>query len=144
MPRLLHHPRVRGVAARWGSNRSGFRGLRGVAARWGPDRSGARTGGSSACRQGNGSTHMFYLLMPSLAERQRLIAHLKANQIQAAFHYQPLHLSGMGRQLGGEDGDCPVTERVADTLLRLPFYNRLSEADLQRVVAAVREFRVAS
>jgi dTDP-4-amino-4,6-dideoxygalactose transaminase len=90
------------------------------------------------------SYHMFYLLMPSLAERQRLIAHLKANQIQAAFHYQPLHLSGMGRRLGGSDGDCPVTERVADTLLRLPFYNRLGDQDLERVVDAVREFRVAS
>jgi dTDP-4-amino-4,6-dideoxygalactose transaminase len=88
--------------------------------------------------------HMFYLLMPSLAERQRLIAHLKASQIQAAFHYQPLHLSGMGRKIGGAVGDCPVTERVADTLLRLPFYNRLSGADLERVVNAVREFRVAS
>jgi dTDP-4-amino-4,6-dideoxygalactose transaminase len=88
--------------------------------------------------------HMFYLLMPSLAERQRLIAHLKERQIQAAFHYQPLHLSGMGRRLGGSDGDCLVTERVADTLLRLPFYNRLGDHDIERVVDAVREFRVAS
>lgn len=88
--------------------------------------------------------HMFYLLMPNLAERQRLIAHLKERQIQAAFHYQPLHLSGMGRRLGGNEGDCPVTERVADTLLRLPFYNRLGDEDLERVVDAVREFRVAS
>jgi dTDP-4-amino-4,6-dideoxygalactose transaminase len=90
------------------------------------------------------SFHMFYLLMPNLADRQRLIEHLKANQIQSAFHYQPLHLSGMGRQLGGRDGDCPVTERVADTLLRLPFYNRMSASDLDRVVKAVTEFRVAS
>ena len=88
--------------------------------------------------------HMFYLLMPSLAERQRLIAHLKANHIQAAFHYQPLHLSAMGRRLGGGEGDCPVTEHVADTLLRLPFYNRLGDNDLDRVVNAVREFQVAS
>jgi dTDP-4-amino-4,6-dideoxygalactose transaminase len=88
--------------------------------------------------------HMFYLLVPNLVERQRLIAHLKARNIQAAFHYQPLHLSGMGRQLGGKDGDCPVTERVADTLLRLPLYNRLSDDDLARVVSAVRDFRVAS
>jgi len=43
--------------------------------------------------------HMFYLLMPNLAERQRLIAHLKERQIQAAFHYQPLHLSDVGRRL---------------------------------------------
>ena len=88
--------------------------------------------------------HMFYLLLPNLAERQRLIAHLKDQQIHAAFHYQPLHLSRMGRQFGGREGDCPVTERAADTLLRLPFYNRLGEEDLARVVRAVMEFRVAS
>ena len=88
--------------------------------------------------------HLFYLLMPSLADRSRFIEHLRAKQIQAAFHYQPLHLSGMGRRLGGGPGDCPVTERVADTLVRLPFYNRLGEQDLARIVRAVGEFRVES
>ena len=88
--------------------------------------------------------HMFYLLLPNLAERQRLIAHLKERQIQATFHYQPLHLSRMGRRFGGRKGDCPTTERVADTVLRLPFYNRLGEDDLARVVQAVTEFQVAA
>ena len=88
--------------------------------------------------------HMFYMLLPNLAERQQLIAHLKLRQIQAVFHYQPLHLSGMGRVMGGREGDCPVTERVADTLIRLPFYNRLSTGDLERIVDAVTTFRVAS
>jgi dTDP-4-amino-4,6-dideoxygalactose transaminase len=88
--------------------------------------------------------HMFYVVLPSLAERTRLIAHLRERQIQAAFHYQPLHLSTMGRMHGGAEGDCPVTERVADTLLRLPFYNRLTDEDLDRVIHAVQEFKVAS
>jgi dTDP-4-amino-4,6-dideoxygalactose transaminase len=88
--------------------------------------------------------HMFYMLLPNLAERQRFIAHLKPRQIQAVFHYQPLHLSGMGRVMGGQEGDCPVAERVADTLVRLPFYTRLSADDLERVVNAVTTFRVAS
>lgn len=84
--------------------------------------------------------HMFYLLMPSLEKRQALIAHLKASNIISVFHYLPLHLSQMGRQLGGKEGDCPVTEDVSDRLLRLPFYNDLTEADLARVVAAICEF----
>jgi dTDP-4-amino-4,6-dideoxygalactose transaminase len=88
--------------------------------------------------------HMFYMLLPNLAERQRLIAHLKDRQIQAVFHYQPLHLSTVGRRLGGVEGDCPVAERAADTLIRLPFFNRLEEGDLERVVKAIREFHVTS
>lgn len=85
--------------------------------------------------------HMFYILMPSLFLRQALIAHLKARNIFSVFHYLPLHLSDMGRQFGGQEGDCPVTEDVSDRLLRLPFYNDLTSSDQARVVAAIREFQ---
>jgi dTDP-4-amino-4,6-dideoxygalactose transaminase len=84
--------------------------------------------------------HMFYLILPSLKQRQALIAHLKSHSILSVFHYLPLHLSDMGRQFGGKPGDCPVTEQVSDRLLRLPFYNGLTEAEQTRVVAAIREF----
>jgi dTDP-4-amino-4,6-dideoxygalactose transaminase len=57
------------------------------------------------------------------------------------FHYQPLHLSEMGHQFGGVQGDCPVTESVSERLLRLPFYNGLDEADLTRVVHGIHSFR---
>ena len=86
--------------------------------------------------------HMYYLLLPSLAVRTALIAHLKARGIMAVFHYLPLHLSDMGRRFGGRPGDCPVTEDVSDRLLRLPFYNTLTGADQARVVEAVLEFCV--
>jgi len=84
--------------------------------------------------------HMFYVLLPSLEERQALIAHLKAQGILSVFHYLPLHLSEMGRRFGGKPGDCPVTEDISDRLLRLPFYNDLSESDQARVVEAVTKF----
>ncbi len=84
--------------------------------------------------------HMYYILLPSLEARARLIAHLKAQGILAVFHYLPLHLSDMGQQYGGKVGDCPVTERVSDCLLRLPFYNDLTEAEQMRVIEAIRAF----
>lgn len=84
--------------------------------------------------------HMFYLLLPSLAHRQALIAHLQARGILSVFHYLPLHLSDMGRRFGGKPGDCPVAEDVSDRLLRLPFYNDLSEEDQAFVVSAITEF----
>jgi len=84
--------------------------------------------------------HMFYMLMPSFKARQTLIAHLKAREIVSVFHYLPLHLSEMGRRWGGKEGDCPVTERMSDCVIRLPFYNGLNEADQEQVVAAVNKF----
>jgi dTDP-4-amino-4,6-dideoxygalactose transaminase len=85
--------------------------------------------------------HMYYLLLPSFDDRQRMIAHLKARNIISVFHYPPLHLSEMGRKFGGTPSDCPVTEDVSDRLLRLPFYNDLTETDLARIVKAIHEFQ---
>jgi dTDP-4-amino-4,6-dideoxygalactose transaminase len=87
--------------------------------------------------------HIFYLLMPSLADRQAFIAHLKEHGILAVFHYLPLHTSAMGTRYGGKPGDCPVTEEISDRLVRLPMYNDLSQADLDDIVEAVRKFRIA-
>jgi dTDP-4-amino-4,6-dideoxygalactose transaminase len=84
--------------------------------------------------------HMYYLLMPTLALRQAFIAHLKSFGMVSVFHYLPLHLSDMGRRSGGKPGDCPVTEDVSDRLVRLPFYNGLSEDQQGRVIDAVRSF----
>jgi len=84
--------------------------------------------------------HMFYMLLPTLNLRQAFITHLSKRGIQSVFHYLPLHLSDMGLQFGGRPGDCPVTERVSDQLVRLPFHNALTEANQQRVIEAILEF----
>lgn len=83
--------------------------------------------------------HLYYMLMPSLDDRQRLIAGLKERGILSVFHYLPLHLSPMGERFGGRAGDCPVTESVSDRLVRLPFYNDLTEEEQELVVGAIRE-----
>jgi dTDP-4-amino-4,6-dideoxygalactose transaminase len=84
--------------------------------------------------------HLFYVLLPTLELRQGLIAHLRRRGILAIFHYLPLHLSRMGLQFGGKPGDCPVTERVCDQLIRLPFHNALTESDQRQVVEAILDY----
>jgi dTDP-4-amino-4,6-dideoxygalactose transaminase len=86
--------------------------------------------------------HLFYLILPTLEDRQDLISHLRERQINAVFHYQALHNSPMGQRFGGRTGDCPVTERLGDCLLRLPFYFGLDEATQNRIIDRVLEFRV--
>jgi dTDP-4-amino-4,6-dideoxygalactose transaminase len=85
--------------------------------------------------------HMYYMLLPTLEHRQNMIAHLKSQGIISVFHYLPLHLSKMGQKFGGRPGDCPVTEIVSDQLIRLPFYNSLTEDDLITVVQAVVDYK---
>jgi dTDP-4-amino-4,6-dideoxygalactose transaminase len=84
--------------------------------------------------------HMYYMLLPSLTLRQGFITHLRQCGIESVFHYLPLHISDMGRRFGGQPGDCPVTERVSDQLVRLPFHNAMTEEDLSKVVKAIREY----
>ncbi len=87
--------------------------------------------------------HLYYLLLPTLEDRQAFIAHLKAQGILSVFHYVPLHLSDMGRRFGGYEGLCPVTEDVSDRLVRLPFYNDLTDEDQARVIDAIAQFQPA-
>ena len=84
--------------------------------------------------------HLYYLVMPSEASRDRFLTHLRSQGIGAAFHYIALHLTPMGRSLGGKPGDLPVTEQMAASLVRVPFYTDLSESDQMRVIDAVRSF----
>jgi len=88
--------------------------------------------------------HMFYLLLPSVEQRESLISHLKAQSILSVFHYIPLHLSEAGKKFAAGPSNCPVTEEVSERLLRLPFYNDLSEGERDQVTAAVTNSRLRS
>jgi dTDP-4-amino-4,6-dideoxygalactose transaminase len=84
---------------------------------------------------------MYYLVFRSLEERTSMIAHLRAQDIFAVFHYLPLNTSEMGMRFGGRAGQCPVAESVSDRLLRLPFYNNLTAEEQGWVIDAVRSWR---
>jgi dTDP-4-amino-4,6-dideoxygalactose transaminase len=86
------------------------------------------------------SYHMFYLLMPTVDLRQRLITYLRERGVYSVFHYLPLHLSDMGQRFGGRSGDCPITERVSDQLVRLPFHNALTSVEQELVIDLLQEF----
>jgi len=84
--------------------------------------------------------HMFYIMLPDLTERTRLIEFLKERGILAVFHYIPLHSSPMGRELGFEHGMLSVTEEVSARLLRLPFYYDLEIEQLREVTSGIYDF----
>lgn len=94
----------------------------------------------SHCEQ---TYHIFYLLLPNCDVRTALIERLKKAGVMSIFHYLPLHLSEMGRRFGGYPGQCPVTERVSEQLLRLPLYSSLTEADQERVIRGILESHIA-
>ena len=82
--------------------------------------------------------HLFYVLMESGSDRDRLIAHLRSRGILAVFHYVPLHSSPMGRRYGAPQ--LPVTDRVSASLVRLPLFADLGVEAQDRVIDAVLAF----
>jgi dTDP-4-amino-4,6-dideoxygalactose transaminase len=88
----------------------------------------------SECRH-NG--HIYHLILPSHAERERLIAHLGERGITATFHYSPLHLSPAGQRFGRAEGSLPVTERTSACIVRLPVWCDMTSADVERVVQTI-------
>jgi dTDP-4-amino-4,6-dideoxygalactose transaminase len=86
--------------------------------------------------------HMFYLIFPTKAGQASFIAHMKSKNIICPFHYLPLHLSGMGEKFGGRAGDCPVTEDIANRLVRLPLFNDIDDHMLDRIASSVFDYKI--
>ncbi|HYN54073.1 MAG TPA: dTDP-4-amino-4,6-dideoxygalactose transaminase [Methylotenera sp.] len=68
------------------------------------------------------NAHMYYILLNSLEERTHVIERLKKKNINAVFHYVPLHSSPAGLKFGRAHGTLSVTEDLAERLLRLPLW----------------------
>lgn len=83
------------------------------------------------------NAHMYYVLLPSGFDRQQVLRTMKAQGIGAIFHYVPLHSSPGGMRYGRVHGELPVTDSVADRLIRLPMWLGLTADQQRRVVQAL-------
>lgn len=84
--------------------------------------------------------HVYHLRFRQAEQRTRFIDHMKEHGVSCVFHYQPLHVSPVGRRFGGFPGQCPVSEHSGDCLVRLPLFNSLSVEDQSRVIDAATSF----
>lgn len=84
--------------------------------------------------------HMYYIKTRNLEERTRLISYLEGNDIQAVFHYVPLHSSPAGLKFSRFNGEDIYTTKESERLVRLPLYYGLEEKDAQKVVDTVKKF----
>src|SRR3984957_7444855 len=82
--------------------------------------------------------HVYVVRHP---RREELKKHLEANQIGCALHYPlPLHLQKCYASLGYKAGDFPVAEKAARECLSLPIYGELTDDQIQRIAAVIRDF----
>ncbi len=83
------------------------------------------------------NAHMYYFLARDHALQAKVIQTLKDRAIQAVFHYIPLHSAPAGRKYGRAQGELTVTDRVSETLVRLPMWVGLQDEQIDMIADAV-------
>jgi dTDP-4-amino-4,6-dideoxygalactose transaminase len=92
-------------------------------------------------REAAGAESVWHLYVVRHPRRDELKQHLEANQVGCALHYPlPLHLQKAYASLGHKAGDFPVAEKAARECLSLPIFPELTDAQIQRVAAVVKDF----
>ena len=85
------------------------------------------------------NAHMYYFLARDHAMQMKILQTLKQRGVQAVFHYIPLHSAPAGRKYARTHGSLPVTDRVSETLVRLPMWIGLKDEDADRIADMVIE-----
>ncbi|MFC1850157.1 dTDP-4-amino-4,6-dideoxygalactose transaminase [candidate division CSSED10-310 bacterium] len=86
------------------------------------------------------SYHLFYLMLNDSQTRNALLHYLQSQGIMAIFHYIPLHSSPYGSRYGFKRDQLPITVRISERILRLPFYYELSEQDQDLIIDTIETF----
>lgn len=86
------------------------------------------------------NAHMFYLLFNDLETRTKFIAYLKENNIYAPFHYIPLHSAPAGENYCKTPSAMNITNKISDTLVRLPMFYDITDEQLEKVIKTVLNF----
>ena len=77
----------------------------------------------------------------TVANRDQLQKFLAENEIgSAVFYPKPLHLQECFKELGYEEGDMPVAERLCGEVLSLPIYPELKQEQIEYVARTALKF----
>ena len=88
------------------------------------------------------NAHMFYIKVKDLEERTALLEHLKDNEVNAVFHYVPLHSAPAGAKFGRFEGEDIYTTSESEKLIRLPMYYKLDSHEIIKITKAIYDFFV--
>ncbi|MFZ5502914.1 MAG: DegT/DnrJ/EryC1/StrS family aminotransferase [Pseudomonadota bacterium] len=92
----------------------------------------------------NSNWHLFQIVLPERISRPAFMEKMKARSIGVGFHYAPIHLFKLYRELGFKEGMFPIAERVGKQIVSLPMFYAMTEADVERSCAVMREVLMAN
>jgi dTDP-4-amino-4,6-dideoxygalactose transaminase len=83
--------------------------------------------------------HMCCILVKN-NKRDKLIKYLKQKKINTVFHYIPLHSSPFGKLKTITKSTMHNTNRISNTLLRLPMHSKLQNKEVKKICFAISNF----
>ncbi len=90
-----------------------------------------------------GNYHVYHVFAIMSEYRDQLQKYLKDNGIQTLIHYPiPPHMQKCYEYLGHKEGDFPIAERYAKTLLSLPIYVGMPMEEVECVINMINSFKV--
>ncbi len=88
-----------------------------------------------------GADHLYYLFVIMCKDRDGLQEYLSDRDIKTLIHYPiPPHLQECYSNCGYHEGDFPITEYNAKHVLSLPFFNGMTDEEIQYVIDAVNAY----
>jgi dTDP-4-amino-4,6-dideoxygalactose transaminase len=84
--------------------------------------------------------HIYYIIANDSFGQGDLIAFMKEKGIQCTSHYVPLHSAPAGIKYGRTHGDLPVTNKIANQIVRLPLWPQMSDDEVMYVIKTLISF----
>ncbi|HMG35032.1 MAG TPA: DegT/DnrJ/EryC1/StrS family aminotransferase [Blastocatellia bacterium] len=85
------------------------------------------------------SRFVYVITLTKGSDRDLVMRRMDEQGISVRGYFSPVHLQPYIRErFGYRGGELPVTESVAKRTIALPFHNNLREAEIERVVSALR------
>lgn len=100
-------------------------------------RSGARC---RVPRVPRGLFHVYQIFSVEVENRDELMAFLASRGIMTKVYFPPVHKTSYYRDVLGYECTLPVTERVSERILSIPFHPILGGEEIQAVAGAMAEF----
>ena len=77
---------------------------------------------------------MYYLVFADSSKRNLFLELMRDRGVNCAFHYVPLHSPSFGKTVSRSIGDLPNTQKISESIVRLPLYIGVEQQEVVSVV----------
>lgn len=86
------------------------------------------------------NAHIFYLILNNSEIKSNLMRYLNKKNIEAVFHYIPLHSTSFGKKQSKFFSEDKFTTNYSERLLRLPLFFSLKNSEVDIICKHIKDF----